>query len=110
MDMFLLSWCYCAHHEIDAAMRELSMTNDPIEEGFEVFLSNGEKAFGAVRQVSPDGRPELVIYVENAGDFVVPLSAVKAVISQKVILNSGKLDARLRQAIGHAHDSEDPRI
>jgi hypothetical protein len=28
--------------------------------------------FGAVRAVSPNGQPELVIYVENAGDFVVP--------------------------------------
>jgi len=49
-----------------------------------------------------------VIYVENAGDFVVPLSAVEAVHSQKVILNCGKLDRRLRQAIGHAHNAEQP--
>ena len=52
--------------------------------------------------------PELVIYVENAGDFVVPISAVEAVHSQKVILDCGKLERRLRQAIGHAHDVEDP--
>jgi hypothetical protein len=49
-----------------------------------------------------------VIYVENAGDFVVPISAVEAVHSQKVILDCGKLERRLRQAIGHAHDVEDP--
>jgi len=49
-----------------------------------------------------------VIYVENAGDFVVPLSAVAAVHSQKVILTCSKLDRRLRQAIGHAHDAEEP--
>jgi hypothetical protein len=48
-----------------------------------------------------------VIYVENAGDFVVPLSAVEAVHSQKVILTCGKLERRLRQAIGHAHDAEE---
>ena len=68
------------------------------------------KAFGAVRQVSPNGRPEIVIYVENAGDFTVPITAVKAVDSGKVILQCGKLDLRLRRAIGHAHESEDPRI
>ena len=48
------------------------------------------REFGAVREVSPNGRPELVIYVENAGDFVVPLSAVEAVHSQKVILTCRK--------------------
>jgi hypothetical protein len=86
------------------------MVQEKIQEGFEVFVSGGGKAFGAVRQVSPHGRPELMIYVENAGDFTVPLDAVEAVHSQKVILNRGKLDRHLRQAIGHAHDAEDPSI
>jgi len=27
-----------------------------------------------------------------------------------VVLDCGKLDMRLRRAIGHAHDAEDPRI
>jgi hypothetical protein len=86
------------------------MAGERIQEGFEVFVSDDAKAFGAVRQVSPHGRPEFVVYVENAGDFTVPLGAVEAVHSQKVIVNCGKLDRRLRQAIGHAHDAEDPRI
>jgi hypothetical protein len=86
------------------------MADEPIEEGFDVFVSDGAKAFGAVRQVSPHGRPELVIYVENAGDFTVPLSAIQSVHSEKVILECGKLDMRLRRAIGHAHEGEDPRI
>jgi hypothetical protein len=81
---------------------------EPIEVGYQAFVSDGGEEFGAVREVSPNGRPELVIYVENAGDFVVPLSAVEAVHSQKVILDCGKLERRLRQAIGHAHDVEDP--
>jgi hypothetical protein len=76
--------------------------------GDQVFVSDGAEGFGAVRQITPHGRPELVIYVENAGDFVVPLTAVEAVHSQKVILSCGKLDIRLRQAIGHAHDAEAP--
>jgi len=86
------------------------MTPKGIQEGFEVFVSDGAKAVGAVRQVSPRGRPEIVIYVENAGDFVVPLNAVEDVHSQKVILSPGKLDHRLREAISHAHDAEDPNI
>jgi hypothetical protein len=89
---------------------EWGMVQEEIQEGFEVFVSGDGKAFGAVRQVSPRGRPELMVYVENAGDFAVALDAVEAVHSQKVILSRGKLDRRLRQAIGHAHDAEDPSI
>ena len=81
---------------------------EQIQEGFEVFLADGEHAFGAVRQVAPRGRNELTVYVENAGDFFVPLEAVQAVHSQKVIVDSSKLDIRLRRAIGRAHDAEDP--
>ncbi|MGO9134600.1 MAG: hypothetical protein ACLP8A_11215 [Methylovirgula sp.] len=85
------------------------MIND-IKEGFEVFAHDGDLGFGAVRQVAPQGRAELVIYVENAGDFVVPIEAVEAVHAQKVILNRNKLDLRLQQAISHAHDAEDPNF
>jgi hypothetical protein len=83
---------------------------DAIQEGFEVFVSDHDKPFGAVRQISRRGGRELVIYVENAGDFTVPLTAVTAVHAQKVILNAAKLDKRLREAIRHAHDAEDPRL
>lgn len=81
-----------------------------IQEGFEVFLADGKHAFGAVRQVAPHGRNELTVYVENAGDFSVPSEAIRAVHAQKVILDGDKLDRRLRRAIGHAHDAEDPTI
>ena len=81
---------------------------DKIAVGDQVFVADGGEVFGAVRQVAPHGRPELVIYVENAGDFVVPLEAVEAVHSQKVIVNCEKLEQRLRKAIGHAHDAEEP--
>jgi len=56
-----------------------------IEVGFQTFVSDGGEEFGAVRAVAPNGRPELVIYVENAGDFTVPLDAVESVHSGKVI-------------------------
>ncbi|HEX5515159.1 MAG TPA: hypothetical protein VFY81_12235 [Gammaproteobacteria bacterium] len=80
-----------------------------IEEGFMVFVSDGDTGIGSVREVAPGGRPELVVYIENAGDFAVPLTAVEAVHSDKVILTCGHLDQRLRAAIGHVHDAEDPQ-
>ena len=80
---------------------------ETIEIRYQAFVSDGGEEFGAVRAISPNGRPELVIYVENAGDFVVPLSAVEAVHSQKVILSCDMLEYRFRQAIGHAHDAEE---
>ncbi len=80
---------------------------ETIEIGYQTFVSDGDEEFGAVRDVSPEG---LVVYVENAGDFRVPLEAVKAVHSKKVILECGKLDMALRRAIGHAHDAEVPGL
>jgi hypothetical protein len=44
---------------------------EAIEIGYQTFVSDGGEEFGAVREVFRNGRPELVIYVENAGDFVV---------------------------------------
>jgi hypothetical protein len=81
--------------------------SEKIREGFDVFTHDGEKSFGAVRQVR---KHEIVIYVENGGDFVVPLDAVMDAHSEKVILDSGKLDARLKETIRRAHSGEDPRI
>jgi len=80
---------------------------EKIQVGFQAFASDGGEEFGAVRKVSAH---ELVIYVENAGDFTVPLDAVESVHSEKVILNCRKLDSSLRKAIGHAHDSEKPGL
>ena len=78
---------------------------EKIEEGFAVFVHDGDVAFGAVRHVHPD---RLMVYVENAGDFFVPRSAVMEVEAGKVVLNCAKLDLGLRRAIGHAHQNEDP--
>jgi hypothetical protein len=86
------------------------MVEQAIQEGFEVFISDVDKPFGAVHRIADHGKGDLVIYVENAGDFTVPRSAVAAVHAQKVILDPAKLDRKLRDAIRHAHDAEDPRI
>jgi hypothetical protein len=77
-----------------------------IEIGYQTYIADGDDPFGAVREVVPRGKPELVIYVENAGDFVVPLSAVEAVHAGKVVLAADRLDARLIDAISRAHDRE----
>lgn len=79
---------------------------EQIREGFMVFVTDGDEGIGSVREIR-HGLPELLIYIENAGDFVAPLSAVKAVHSGKVILDMDQLDPRLRDAICHARDSED---
>jgi hypothetical protein len=81
---------------------------EQIEIGYQAFAADGGEEFGAVRAVRPGGKQLIVVYVENYGDFEVPLDAVAAVHSQKVILNCSKLDPELRRAIGHAHDAEDP--
>ena len=81
--------------------------HETIREGFDVFLHNGDKTFGAVRQVR---KHELVVYVENAGDFEIPFSAVSDAQAGKVILDSAKLDTKLREAIRRAHMGEDPNI
>jgi len=80
---------------------------NPIKEDYVVFVHDGDKQIGAVRHVSHN---EIRVYVENAGDFAVPLSAVKEVTDDKVVLDGSKLAADLRKAISHAHSGEDPRI
>jgi len=80
---------------------------EKIREGFDVFLHNGNKSFGAVRQVR---KAELVVYIENAGDFAIPFSAVRDTEAEKVILDTARLEPKLREAIRRAHSGEDPRI
>ena len=83
------------------------MFKEKVRQGFDVFVHDGDKAFGAVREV---GKGEIVVYVENAGDFRIPFGAITDVHAEKVILDCDKLESRLKRAIGHAHEREDPRI
>ena len=79
--------------------------SERIEVGFQTFVSDSPEEFGAVRAISRDGH-EITVYVENAGDFKIPASAVIKVASEKVTFDCKKLDRQLRAAIGHAHDAE----
>ncbi len=78
-----------------------------IEEGAEVFLSDTGKPFGAVREVRPQGRAEIVVYIENAGDVTIPLSAVSAAHFQKVIVDLDKLEGTVHDSVRRAHKAED---
>ena len=80
---------------------------EKIEKDFAVFVHDGDVAIGAVRAVHSDA---LTVYVENAGDFRVPLTAVMEVEDDKVVLNCGKLDLALRRAVNHAHENEQPNV
>ncbi len=80
---------------------------DSIQPGFMVFLAEGQEGIGAVRDVQPDS---VSVFVENFGEFLVPLDAVKAVHDQKVVLNRDRVSVKLLRAVEHAHDAEDPRL
>jgi hypothetical protein len=78
-----------------------------IEPGFMVFLGEGKDGAGAVREVRPEGGG-IVVNIENGGDFTLPLSAVRAVHDDKVILDFECLSTELRDALHHLHDAEYP--
>jgi hypothetical protein len=76
-----------------------------IETGFHVYLEEGGKDFGAVRQVAPGGRDELIVFVQNEGNFIVPSRAVRSVSNSKVMLDTSQLGGRVLGAISRAQDS-----
>jgi hypothetical protein len=78
-----------------------------VEEGFMVFIADGAEGIGAVRSVSDKA---ILVYVENAGEFSVPVSAIRDVHSDKVMLDPRRLDDTFLAAVGHAHDREDPSV
>jgi hypothetical protein len=90
-----------------SARRALHAQHSHIEIGFQVYTVEGGEEFGAVRGYVPNANA-LVVYIENAGDFIVPLQAVHRVHDGKVIVDVERLDARVREAIAHAHDLEKP--
>ena len=75
-----------------------------IEPGFMVFLAEGRTAAGAVRDVK--GAAHLLVNVENGGDFVVAVDAVRDVHDDKVILDYDRLPAEMQEALRHLHEAE----
>jgi hypothetical protein len=53
-----------------------------IEPGFMAFVAEGSEGIGAVREVTDKA---VIIFIENAGEFTVPLTAVRTVHDQKVM-------------------------
>ena len=83
---------------------------ESIEIGFQVFDRDGGQTFGAVRDVCPGGRLELLVNIENSGDHCLPLAAIVDVHSEKVIVDATQLAPTVRDAITHAHDAEVPGL
>ena len=79
-----------------------------IKVGYRAFLDDSDEAFGAVRAILSD--EHLSVYVENTGDFLIERDAIVSVGPEKVTFAHAKLDQRLRDAIRHAHDAEDPEL
>ena len=73
--------------------------------GYQVYLAEGAEEFGAVRVVERD---HLVVYVENAGEFIVRAEAIRSVHDGKVVLEPDRIDDQLRRAIARAHEREEP--
>ncbi|HVK76666.1 MAG TPA: hypothetical protein VM734_25240 [Kofleriaceae bacterium] len=82
---------------------------EAIEVGFQAYTTDGGDPFGAVRDVDLAGG-SITIYVENSGDFIVPAAAIASVHSQKVVIALDRVDPRVRDAIIHAHDAEEPGL
>ena len=78
--------------------------------GDQIFLEEGGEECGAVREVRPEGRAEILVYVENGGEFAVAASAIRSAHDGKVILDRDGLDPKMLDAIAHAHDREVPGL
>ena len=83
---------------------------ESIQVGFQVFDRDGGEELGAVRDVCPGGRLELLVNIENAGDHCIPLDAIVDVHSEKVVVDATRLAPQVRHAIAHAHDAERPGL
>jgi len=81
-----------------------------IKVGDQAYLEEGGEECGAVREVAPGGRHEITVYVENAGDFGVSFDAIRSAHDGKVVLDRGRIDQRLLNAVKHAHDREEPGL
>lgn len=75
-----------------------------IEIGDMAFYRDGGVAIGAVQKLTNNS---VCIYVENAGEFNIPFSAISSTHSHKVILLHDLMTETFLAATRHAHDDED---
>jgi len=78
-----------------------------VQIGDMVFIAEGQEGIGAVREIR--GK-HFVLFVENAGEFEIPGSAVVSVHDGKVVVSPARLSRDVLEAIGHVHDREDPDL
>ena len=83
---------------------------EAISVGFQVFAHDGDTTFGAVRDVCPGGRDEILVNIENGGDRCLPLDSIVDVHDEKVIVDLSRLPHDTQQLIEHAHDAEVPGL
>ena len=84
-------------------MYEKQAISETVQIGDMVFLVDGHRAIGAVRGV---WKQNIIVYVEDTGEFQIPLTAVAEIHSQKVMLHVHLLNQQFLTAIRHAHDHE----
>jgi hypothetical protein len=87
-----------------------SSWRESIRVGFQVFARDADEEFGAVRDVCPGDRSELLVNIENGGDHCIPLDAIVDVYAEKVIVDVARLPGAVRSAVEHAHDAEAPGL
>jgi len=78
--------------------------------GFQVFAQDGGDEFGAVRDVCPGGKDEILVNIENGGDHCIPLDAIVDVHSEKVIVDLSRLPSSIKRAVDRAHKAEQPGL
>lgn len=71
--------------------------------GDQVFLDGNDEEIGAVRQVLSD---QVIVYVENAGDFIVRGPHVKTAHAGKLVLDPKHVEPALLEAARAAHERE----
>jgi hypothetical protein len=71
-----------------------------IEAGDDVFVDDDEHIVGHVRRANVR---EVIVFVEDRGDFTLPRDTVVAAGNNRVILKCSKLPLKMRAVVGHLH-------
>ncbi len=74
-----------------------------IEAGDDVYVDDGT---GIVAHVRRANLREIVIFVEDQGDVMLPRGVVAKTANNAVLLSCAKLPLKVRAMIGHLHGEE----